>query len=324
MTLLSGSDEPTAKAVLTVLAAAKPRPDPEMEALLQRLARDEQRPPAVRLAALAQRSRGPLEPEEFAFVLAQLRAGVPAAARVLALAKLTAAQQIELAPLVSGAGLLERPLLLKAFAGSSDENVGRALLASLRNGSTLSSLSPDALAEAFAGFPESVRLELKTAVPARSSPEQRARVEELERTLPAGDADHGSVVFQSAKALCSNCHPVGYKGGHLGPDLSKIGAVRTRRDLIEAIAYPSASFARSFETVHVVRAGGDDVYGIVTNQSADILTVATAPNVPPTAIPRGEIKSLIPADFSLMPQGLDQILTPPELADLLAYLLSRK
>jgi putative heme-binding domain-containing protein len=143
-------------------------------------------------------------------------------------------------------------------------------------------------------------------------------------SLPAGDAERGLIVFQTTKAACATCHPVGYKGGTLGPDLSKVGAVRTRRDLLEALVFPSLSFVRSYEPVLLTRHDGTTAYGIVTNQGSDALTLATGAATPAVRVTRKEIRDLSPGQFSLMPQGIDQILTPQELADVMAYLQSRR
>jgi len=310
--------------VLAVLSAAPPPADAGFDAILSRLGGDETQPAPLRLAALAQRSVPAFDAAEFAFVLAQLQAGTPAAAPLLAKARLTSAQHLQLAPLVGTAGILERPPLLKAFTGSKDADVGRALLRSISPASILPNLPRESLTEAFAAFPEDVRKELAAAHLAGTPPDQRTRLDDLEKSLAAGDAQRGSVLFQSAKATCAACHPVGYVGSRFGPDLSKVGAIRTRRDLIEAIVYPSASFVRSYETVQVTRHDGAETFGIVTNQSPDALTLASAPTAPAVTIPRREIKSLNPAAFSLMPQGFDQILTAAELADLVAYLQSMR
>ena len=53
-------------------------------------------------------------------------------------------------------------------------------------------------------------------------------------------------MFNSAKTNCIACHKVGYVGGTAGPDLTRIGGVRSERDLLEAVLYPSASFVRSW------------------------------------------------------------------------------
>ena len=44
-----------------------------------------------------------------------------------------------------------------------------------------------------------------------------------------------------AKATCSTCHRVGNEGGVIGPDLTKVGAIRTARDLVESLVVPGAT-----------------------------------------------------------------------------------
>ncbi len=320
--ILSSGD--VSEAVLAVFAAATPPAESGFDVILGRFGADSTKPASLRLAALAQRSTAALDDSEFTFVLAQLRASAPTAAPLLAKSRLSISQQLELAPLVGSAGIMERPSLLKAFAGSKDAEVGSALLRSVSAASILATLSRDLLTEAFAAFPENIRQELAAAQLAGTPPDQRTRLDDLEKALPVGDAQRGSVLFQSAKATCATCHPVGYVGSHFGPDLSRVGAIRTRRDLIEAIVFPSASFVRSYETVQVTRHDGSEAFGIVANQSTDSLTVAAAPTVPPVTIPRHEIKGIVPAAVSLMPQGFDQLLTPAELADIVAYLQSMR
>src|SRR6185437_1817898 len=90
---------------------------------------------------------------------------------------------------------------------------------------------------------------------------QKAHLEELLVAVKEGDVRGGQAIFNSAKAACSTCHAIGYLGGNVGPDLTRIGQVRTERDLLEAIVYPSASFVRSFEPVLVSTKSGDDYNG---------------------------------------------------------------
>ncbi|HEV7869041.1 MAG TPA: hypothetical protein VGO90_15245, partial [Chthoniobacteraceae bacterium] len=322
MDLLASQDANDTAAALAVLAAAPPPADAGFDVLLERLAADHTRPIVLRFAALARRSSPKLADPEFSFVLAEVQKGTPGAAELMAGVRLAGAQQLQLAPLVGGAGMLDRSLLLKAFVGGKDSEAGLALLRSIST--VLPTLSRESLTESFATFPENVRQELLAAQLAHTPSDQQARLDELERSLPAGDPQRGAALFQSNKASCAVCHPVGYKGGRFGPDLSKVGAVRTRRDLIEAIVFPSASFVRSFETVQLTRRDGTESFGIVTNQSAEALTLSSAPNIPPTLVTRQDIKTVAPAAFSLMPQGFDQLLTATELADLVAYLRSAK
>ena len=66
-------------------------------------------------------------------------------------------------------------------------------------------------------------------------------------------AQRGEKLFHNReKAKCVTCHLKGSTGVRLGPDLTRIGAIRSERDLLEAIVLPSASIARYHETVNVV------------------------------------------------------------------------
>ena len=323
---LANGTAPERAAAMAVIRQASPESRAPFAGALERVAQDPATPGGIRLAALAAAGGGPLDDEAFQFALAQLpdaASGGPAA-QVLAVRSLNVPQLRRLAAAFPHAGLLERPVLLKAFAGQSDETAGLALVAALETSRALAATPPDSLRETFAKFPQSVQTALAAARETSRPPDQAARLAELEASLPAGDPDRGLIVFQSTKAACSTCHPLGYKGGTLGPDLSKVGAIRTRRDLIEALVFPSASFVRSYEPVQVTRSDDSVVYGIVTSQGGDTLTLATGATTPPASVPRADIKRLTPGAFSLMPQGIDQILSAQELSDVVAYLQSKQ
>jgi putative heme-binding domain-containing protein len=327
--VLLGGDELTARAAAEVLASRRAG---VRDAGVRAVAADRDRPVAVRLSLLVAAGKTELAEEEFGMVVKALteRGGLgecsDRAARVLSLAVLTGGQLRALVPVVAEVALPVRPLLLRAFGGSGDEATGMELVEVLGKSGALAGFSAEDLGEGFRGFPASVRERLAATraalVPGLA--EVTARVAELERTLPAGDALRGKVVFQSAKASCVLCHQAGYLGKAFGPDLTKVGVVRTRRDLIEAIAFPSASFVRSFEPVEVVRRDGTVVVGMVVNQSAEMVTLATGAVTPPVTVAAVEIAEMRVGKASLMPQGLDRILTVVELADVVAFLESLK
>ena len=152
---------------------------------------------------------------------------------------------------------------------------------------------------------------------------QAARVDELLAATKDGDAERGAEVFRSAKALCSTCHAIARDGGTLGPDLTKIGGIRTRRDLLEAIAFPSSSYVRSYEPLIVKTLAGSEHFGILKNQTRDALTIATAATTE-VNIPTAQVAAMAEAPASLMPPGFDHILTPQELGDLIAFLQTKK
>ncbi len=97
-------------------------------------------------------------------------------------------------------------------------------------------------------------------------------------TLAAGDVRRGQLVFHSEKAACYSCHAIGYRGGNVGPDLTRIGSVRSDRDLLEAILFPSASLVRSFEPVAIATRDGKVYNGLIRGEDADELVLATGAN----------------------------------------------
>ena len=308
--------------ILDLLTALPPTARTFFNPELTRLAAAPATRPGLRLQALSLLPGHTPNEASFSFILAAL--GQPAtrarAAALIPTLRCNPDQLRQLAALLPNVGVLERPLLLQAFADATDEAAGLALVAALTKSGALTSIPPETLRTVLAKFPTPVQQALTKAQAAQTPPDQAARLDDLEKNLPSGDKERGSVVFQSARASCATCHPVGYKGGHLGPDLSKVGAIRTRRDLLEAIVYPHASFVRSYEPVLLTRQDDSVIYGIVTNQGADAVTVTAGVAVPEIRVPQAEIKSIAPGQFSLMPEGLDRVLTSQELADVIAFL----
>lgn len=147
---------------------------------------------------------------------------------------------------------------------------------------------------------------------------QRERLETIATNLGEGDVRRGQAVFNGEKAACKSCHAIGYEGGRVGPDLTKIGKIRERKDLLEAILYPSAAFVRSYEPV-IVETTTDIHNGIPTEDTPEELTLAVGADEE-VRIPRAEVQEIRPGKVSVMPAGLEDELTDQELADLIAFL----
>ncbi len=151
--------------------------------------------------------------------------------------------------------------------------------------------------------------------------QQEARLAELSALLPEGDPVRGKAIFNNAaKSLCLTCHVMGEQGVEFGPDLTGIGSVRSERDLMEAIVFPSASLARYYEMV-IVKQKKAETAGLIRRDTADHLVLAAAPGVE-QPVPIRDIKSAQYSNISLMPEVFDALLKPHEIADLVAYLKS--
>ena len=116
---------------------------------------------------------------------------------------------------------------------------------------------------------------------------------------------------------------MGYKGGTIGPDLSRIGKIRTERDLLEALVFPSVSFVRSYEPVLVVTHSGKQWNGLVRKETPEEITLVTGAKEE-ARILRSEIEEIRPGTDSVMPAGLDTQLTRQQLADLIAFLKAKQ
>jgi putative membrane-bound dehydrogenase-like protein len=306
--------------------------DAELGKTLVAVAEDRRLEVAVRLDALAAIPAGlPLVSNDlWNFLTQQLSSEVAvtrrmAAADVIRKASLTPQQLAQLASLMAEVGPLEADRLLSTFEGSTDEELGLMLLRKLRGSKVVAGLRADALRQALAKYPAPVQQELSNLLAAIHVNEarQRERLEQLLSSLRAGDVRRGQAVFHSAKAACGSCHTTGYIGGKVGPDLTRIGSIRAERDLLESIVYPSLSFVRSYEPVSVMTVHGKTYNGLVKKSSSDeiVLAINATDEI---RLPRNEIEELRPSQVSVMPSGLDQQLTPQELADLIAFLRSSK
>lgn len=262
----------------------------------------------------------------FAWLTGQLDKAQPApsrqqAAGILAQAALTDTQLIALADgQIATADAFVLPRLVSAFDRSTSAVVGTALVKALeRSTDRLDVLSEPDLAARLSKFPEPVA---RSAAPLMLALRQRQnarlkRLESIDAGLGRGDIDAGRRLF-FGKATCSTCHAVGKEGATFGPDLSNIGEIRSRHDILEAILYPSASFAREYETWRVRTRTGENT-GVIKEQLADAIVIETGPGAS-VRIPRPAVVAVEPVEFSAMPPGLEQILSSSELANLMAYL----
>ena len=324
---LSDKDGDVVKRAVAVVGAA-PAADPAIDAALDRVARDRSAPIGVRLDALGSLGvRAPrLDDEQFGLLISSLAPAQPvtlrmSAAMIVERATFTAPQLAALVPVVSDSGPLELARLLKPFEQSGDEALGLAFVDALAKSPGRSNLRDDLIRPRLAKYPPSVQAKgeaLLSSLRADAAGDA-ARLDRLVSGMLGGDVRRGQSVFNSTRAACASCHAIGYRGGKIGPDLTSIGQIRSERDLLEAIVFPSASFVRGFEPVIITTSKGGTHSGVLKAELADevVLTVGESQE---TRVPRTEIVEMKPGDVSLMPSGYGDQLSRQELADLLAFL----
>jgi putative heme-binding domain-containing protein len=149
----------------------------------------------------------------------------------------------------------------------------------------------------------------------------------------SGDPAVGQRLF-FGKQKCASCHMVKGRGGHLGPDLSRVGAARSIAYLTDSIREPSKELSLGYidpnnhygipleyDTVTVVTRDGHRIVGVAKNEDAFSIQLLGQDD---------ELHLLLKRDLtqvrhdrrSLMPIYTSGTLSAGELQDLLAYLSS--
>jgi putative membrane-bound dehydrogenase-like protein len=299
---------------------------------LGKLARDPARPVELRVAAVGALAGRPAVFAKDLFQLLVSQCNPDAAfdvrleaARALGTARLDEEQLAALLPLLARAGPLELPILLGAFEKALPADLVPRLLAALEKAPGVASLPGTRLAKLAERSPAEVRPAVERFLQrlANDKEIQARRYEGAWEFLDGGDPGRGQQIFFGKTVACAACHRVRSQGEEIGPDLSHIGAVRTRRDLLESLLFPSTSFARGYEPMTVATKSGRVYYGVISRETADALTLRTAQRETVRLV-RADIDTTTPGKVSIMPAGLNKVLTPDELRDLIAYLSSLK
>jgi putative heme-binding domain-containing protein len=138
-----------------------------------------------------------------------------------------------------------------------------------------------------------------------------------------GDAKNGEALFFQKEMKCANCHNVGDRGKQLGADLTAIGKIRTRAELLDSLLNPSARIDPQFAAYNVKTKDEKTYTGLLLKRNAAELILRDAENKE-TKLAADDVESVRPSRLSLMPDGQMSALTPQEAADLLEFLVQRK
>ncbi|MEO7297701.1 MAG: PVC-type heme-binding CxxCH protein [Verrucomicrobiota bacterium] len=330
---LTNANEPTVRQTIATIRSV-PRSDnaTNLENALLKIALNISNSSALRAESLAAAAPRVVELNQplVEFLLTCLGKEKPSllritAAEALSKAPLNRSQLLALTRVLPTAGAIEMTKLLTAFSKSADGEVGTNLLAVLNQSANLSSLRADTLRKTLQKYPPEIQQAAEPLLKKISvdTEKQKQRLDELKPVLAGGDIQRGREIFFGNKASCSTCHSVQGAGGHVGPDLSKIAAIRAGPDLLEAIIFPSASFARGFESFLITTTDDEIQSGIIGRETAEAIYLYGAGRIE-TRIPRSSIKEIKQGAVSIMPEGLDAQLNRQELGDLIKFLLSLK
>jgi putative heme-binding domain-containing protein len=321
--------------LLDALAHVK---DKRFDASLNAIAADSAKPSSLRLKALLALSSGGEDLSDAAFKLltdlfvdpANPGLRMDAAAR-LANTKLTPAQWDAYLALLPTAGPLEQSELLVALAVPQNykrisKDTGRKIAVAFSKSSMLGTFRQDLVRKAFGFLPREIYEVLEPsfdAALAANEAKQGRLVPLAQAAVKQGDPVAGRAVYESGRGACLACHKIGDKGNELGPNLTKIGGIRAERELVESILFPSYNIARDYDLNSFQITDGSSVLGLIQARSAEGVTVKEASGQS-RLLPNEAIASSTQLTTSLMPAGLDGMLSEKELIDLVAYLRSLK
>lgn len=135
------------------------------------------------------------------------------------------------------------------------------------------------------------------------------------REVTAATLESGGRVFAKS---CAQCHSIRGNGADVGPPLKQL-ALKSPRELLETILDPSREVDPKYLGYKILLDDGRALVGIVTDESSGQLTLRQAGGKRETVF-RGDIDVLQSTDKSLMPDGIEQEVTPEQMHDLIEYL----
>jgi putative heme-binding domain-containing protein len=127
----------------------------------------------------------------------------------------------------------------------------------------------------------------------------------------------GEKVF--LRARCANCHLFGTKGKGGGPDLSTVTSRFRRRDILEAIMFPSKVVSDQYTGVELELEDFSMVTGMVVGENEESITIITV-HGERMEIAQSDIVTRASASQSIMPEGLLNTMTLGDLVSLVYFL----
>jgi cytochrome c oxidase cbb3-type subunit 3 len=146
-----------------------------------------------------------------------------------------------------------------------------------------------------------------------------------------GDRAKGEQIF-FGKGQCMQCHMVKGRGGHLGPELTRVGIARSVAYLTESIREPDKELSlgmtdpnnhyvipMEYETVTVTTRDGQRIIGVAKNEDAFSIQLLGQDDELHLFLKK-DLREVRHERRSLMPAYTERMLSKEELQDLLSYL----
>jgi len=132
-----------------------------------------------------------------------------------------------------------------------------------------------------------------------------------------GDAVKGATVFRT---VCFACHSYIGQGLAVGPDL-KAFYNKSASDFVTAILDPNAAVEPRYAAYIITTKDARALTGVIATETATSIE-AVMPGGLHENILRSDLREIRATGVSLMPEGLEQSMSPQDMADLIAFLKS--
>lgn len=181
-------------------------------------------------------------------------------------------------------------------------------------------------------LPQELRLDLSDAITASGS--EKLKVE-LDKAVPKGDIfeQYADVLFGGDKrsgeryftrnetGQCIRCHTLDGTKGPVGPDLSNIGSVLDRKQILQALIEPSARLSPGYGTIKLTLKDGQEIIGILEKDGAKEIVLRTSEAEPlRIAVARVAQRENFPSSMPVMSEKMNR----HELRNMIEYLASLK
>jgi putative heme-binding domain-containing protein len=135
-----------------------------------------------------------------------------------------------------------------------------------------------------------------------------------------GNAEAGRPIYEKQ---CAICHRFGALGKEIGPDLSTVTSRFQKKDILEAIIWPSRVISDQYKSEMFELKSGKVISGVIVRETAASVLVRTA-DAPerPVSVPKAQIADRGESKVSMMPEGLLDGYSQADIANLLAFLMS--
>lgn len=151
--------------------------------------------------------------------------------------------------------------------------------------------------------------------------DKKLRIEEFKKRLDTAALTKANAVAgrQLWEKSCAKCHQLFGEGGKIGPDLT--GSQRHNLDyVLENVIDPSAALQPQFRMTTIELSDGRVVNGVVLAKTEQTWEVQTPTDK--VVIRVADIEDSVLSTQSLMPEGLLDLLSPADVANLVAYVMS--